>query len=280
MSTKRKTRKMRGGSSDIVNALQGLAYLSRSLTSPSGHLANMMRYLRANRAQQEQPENNPSQNNVPSQTNMGKITDEIMVGSFVKYDNDQIGIVREVLKDKVKIGNNDYSYDKIILYTENEFLMVANNIIDIALSKEKKPSELVSQIKELFVVRLTETQLMTELNNIETYVNDVDTHIMNNDPINYDYLTIVLSNFNDKGKYMNNIKFDDYSDVNEVTKKIKILTPKIDELRNKVAYLVQYNTLATSQVPEKTNRNELVKDTKKLWNKISDKSKLPDVNQL
>lgn len=278
--TKRKTRKMRGGSLDIVNVLQGLANLSRSFTSQSGLVASMRRLYRANREQQEQLQNNPLHSNVPSQINMGKITDEIMVGSFVKYENDQIGIVSEVLGDKVKIGNNDYSYNTIKLYTEKEFLMVANNIIDIALSKEKKPSKLVSQIKELFEVRLTETQLMTELNNIETYVNDVDTHITRNDPINYDYLTIVLSNFNDKGKYMNNIKFDDYSDMNEVTKKIKILTPKIDELRNKVAYLVQYNAIATSQIPENNSRDNLVKDTIKLWNKILDKTKLPDVNQL
>lgn len=132
MSTKRnkknsiKTRKMRGG----MNRLRRL--VSKSPKEPNRDTMN------------------PLTKNVSSET--GKITDQIEVGSIVKYVDEnkieQIGIIGELFKETVYINGKPYFRDKIQLYTKNELLRGAIKIIDMALSKED--SELVSKIKQLF----------------------------------------------------------------------------------------------------------------------------------
>lgn len=134
MSTKRnkknsiKTRKMRGG----MNRLRRL--VSKSPKEPKNNRDTM----------------NPLTKNVSSET--GKITDQIEVGSIVKYVDEnnieQIGIIGELFKETVDINGKIYLRDKIQLYTKNELLRGAIKIIDMALSKED--SELVSKIKQLF----------------------------------------------------------------------------------------------------------------------------------
>lgn len=132
MSTKRnkkisrKTRKMRGG----MNRLR--KFISKSTSKNNNGTIN------------------PLTKNVSSET--GKITDQLEVGSIVKYVDEnqikQIGIIGELFKETVDINGKVYLHDKIQLYTKSELLRVANKIIDMSLSKED--SELVSKIKQLF----------------------------------------------------------------------------------------------------------------------------------
>lgn len=118
MPTKRKTRKMKGGS-------------TRSpLNEPLDNLSNV------------QPNGNEPKK------------DEIKEGSYVIYkdviykvtkiDNDNYTII-----DSAGSENNKVKKHELRLYTKNDMLMVPNNLIRIALS-EKKPSEaLMNSINEL-----------------------------------------------------------------------------------------------------------------------------------